>query len=162
MKEIKFSRMPINVPTVQTKNRLISTPIPSPDTEDILSILEQYESRSMQGQMPIVWDRAEDFNIYDRHRNKWIDFSSTIFVANVGHGNQHIRDAVKELLVKPLLHTYAYVNEERVRYHNKLVEFIGPTFEKAFLLSAGSEIDSDASSYMNGAVIAMDGGRTAW
>jgi 4-aminobutyrate aminotransferase-like enzyme len=93
----------------------------------------------MQGQIPIIWDKAEDFSIYDKHGNKWIDFTSTIFVANVGHGNQHVRNAVKDVLEKPLLHTYAYMNEERVRYHKKLVEFAGPPFEKAFLLSAGTE-----------------------
>ena len=139
MKEFKFSRLPINVPKVQTKNRLISTPIPSLGTNGILSELELFESRSMQGQMPIIWDRAEDFNIYDKHGNKWIDFTSTIFVANVGHGNQHVCNAVKKVLEKPLLHTYAYVNEERVQYHKKLVEFAGSPFEKAFLLSAGTE-----------------------
>jgi 4-aminobutyrate aminotransferase-like enzyme len=139
MSSYKFSRMPINVPKVHTKNRFINTPIPAPGTKESLILLEQYESRSMQGQIPIIWDKAEDFSIYDKHGNKWIDFTSTIFVANVGHGNQHVCNAVKDVLEKPLLHTYAYVNEERVRYHKKLVEFAGPPFEKAFLLSAGTE-----------------------
>ena len=102
----------------------------------------------MQGQIPIIWDKAEDFSIYDKHGNKWIDFTSTIFVANVGHGNQHVCNAVKEVLEKPLLHTYAYVNEERVRYHKKLVEFAGPPFEKAFLLSSGTEATEAALKLM--------------
>ena len=139
MSSYKFSRMPINVPKVHTKNRFINTPIPAPGTEESLRLLEQYESRSMQGQIPIIWDKAEDFNIYDKHGNKWIDFTSTIFVSNVGHGNRNICNAVKKVLEKPLIHSYAYVNEERVQYHKKLVEFAGPPFEKAFLLSAGTE-----------------------
>ena len=133
---------------VETQNRSIKTAIPSPGTEDILDTLERYESRSMQGQIPIVWDRAEDFNIYDKHGNKWIDFTSTIFVANIGHGNQNVRNAVKEVLEKPLFHTYAYVNEKRVRYHKKLIEFAGPPFEKAFLLSAGTEATEAALKLM--------------
>jgi len=139
MSNYKFSSIPINVPKVNRKNRVINTAIPAPGTDDCIRLLEQYESRSMQGQMPIVWDRAEDFNIYDRHGNKWIDFTSTIFVSNVGHGNRNICNAVKKVLEKPLIHSYAYVNEERVQYHKKLVEFIGSPFEKAFLLSAGTE-----------------------
>ena len=83
-----------NVQNIQTKHRVIRTPIPSPGTEEILLELEKYESRSMQGQMPIVWDRAKDFNVYDKHGNKWIDFTSSIFVANVGHGNQNVLKAV--------------------------------------------------------------------
>jgi len=139
MANYKFSRKSVNVPTVKTHHRLIKTPIPPPGTEEILSKLERYESRSMQGQMPIVWDRAEDFNIYDKHGNKWIDFTSTIFVTNVGHGNKNVSNAVKEVLERQLLHTYAYAHEERVRYHEKLIEFSESHFQKAFLLSAGTE-----------------------
>ena len=139
MGNFKFSRTPINVPKVHTKNRFINTPIPAPGTDDSIRLLEQYESRSMQGQIPIIWDKAYDFNIYDKHGNKWIDFTSTIFVSNVGHGNKNVCYAVKKVLEKPLLHSYAYVNEERIQYHKKLVEFAGPPFEKAFLLSAGTE-----------------------
>ena len=148
MSNYNFSRTPIKVPIVKTRHRSIKTPIPPPGTEDILKKLELYESRSMQGQMPIVWDRAEDFNIYDKHGNKWIDFTSTIFVANVGHGNQIVRNAVKEVLEKPLLHTYAYVNEERVRYQKKLVKFAGSSFNKTFLLSAGTEATEAALKLM--------------
>ena len=139
MSNYKFSRMPINVPKVHTKNRFINTLIPAPGTEESLRLLEQYESRSMQGQIPIIWDKAYDFNIYDKHGNKWIDFTSTIFVSNVGHSNKNVCNAVKRVLEKPLIHSYAYVNEERVQYHKELVEFAGRPFEKAFLLSAGTE-----------------------
>jgi len=148
MSNYKFSRMPINVPKVHTKNRFINTPIPAPGTEDSLRLLEQYESKSMQGQIPIIWNKAEDFSIYDKQGNKWIDFTSTIFVANVGHGNQRVLNAVKDVLEKPLLHTYAYANEERVQYYKKLVEFAGPPFEKAFLLSAGTEATEAALKLM--------------
>jgi len=139
MSNYKFSRRSINVPKVNTKNRFINTAIPAPGTDESIRKLEQFESRSMQGQIPIIWDKANDFNIYDKHGNKWIDFTSTIFVSNTGHGNKNVCNAVKKVLEKPLIHSYAYVNEERVQYHKKLVEFAGPPFEKAFLLSAGTE-----------------------
>ena len=139
MSSHKFFTKPQNIQRIQTEHRKISTPLPSSGTENLLSELEQFESRSMQGQIPIVWDRAEDFNIYDKSGNKWIDFTSTIFVANVGHSNPNVCTAVRKVLDRPLLHTYAYLNEERVQYHKKLIEFAGPPFEKAFLLSAGTE-----------------------
>lgn len=148
MPNYKFSRVPINVPKVQTKHRTINTSIPAPGTDESIKVLEQYESRSMQGQIPIIWDKAENFNIYDLHGNKWIDFTSTIFVSNVGHGNKNVCDAVIQLLEKPLIHSYAYVNEERVQYHKKLVEFAGEPFEKAFLLSAGTEATEAALKLM--------------
>ena len=32
----------------------------------------------MHGQLPIVWKKAKNFNIYDIADNKFIDFTSTI------------------------------------------------------------------------------------
>jgi 4-aminobutyrate aminotransferase-like enzyme len=93
----------------------------------------------MQGQFPIIWDKAEDFSVYDIAGNKWIDFTSTIFVANIGHGNKRVSAAIKEVLDKPLVSTYAYMSEVRAKYLEKLIEFAGPPFGKAFLLSAGTE-----------------------
>jgi 4-aminobutyrate aminotransferase-like enzyme len=93
----------------------------------------------MQGQFPIIWDKAEDFSVYDIAGNKWIDFTSTIFVANIGHGNKRVSAAIKEVLDKPLVSTYAYMSEVRAKYLEKLIKFAGPPFGKAFLLSAGTE-----------------------
>lgn len=134
-----FSRKPTSVPLVETKYRRIKTAIPCPGTEAVLSLLEKYESRSMQGQMPIVWDHAKDFSVFDKAGNQWIDFTSTIFVANVGHANSHVVASVEQVLKKPLLHTYAYVNTLRLEYVKRLIEFSNGYFEKAFLLSSGTE-----------------------
>ena len=102
----------------------------------------------MQGQLPLVWDRAEDFSIYDAAGNRWIDFTSTIFVANVGHSNPRVTAAMKETLDRPLYGCYAYANENRARYLEKLVAFAGAPFEKAFLLSAGTEATEGALKLM--------------
>ncbi len=134
-----FSREPKVVPTLETEYRKISTQIPAPGTKEIISRLEKTESRSMQGQFPIIWDKAEDFSVYDIAGNKFIDFTSTIFVANIGHGNKRVSKAINEVLNKPLLSTYAYMSEIRANYLEKLIEFAGPHFGKAFLLSAGTE-----------------------
>ena len=80
------------------------------------------ESRSMHGQMPIIWDRAEDFQVFDSWGNIWIDFTSTIFVANAGHGNKRIREALSNIINKPLLHTYTYASKERIDYLELLIK----------------------------------------
>ena len=67
-----FSRTPKKVPAVLTRYRNIQTEIPAPGTESVLMKLDQYESRSMHGQLPIVWDKAEGFSIFDFAGNKWI------------------------------------------------------------------------------------------
>lgn len=148
MSGYKFSQNPVDVPLIQTENRLIKTAIPGPGSKVVLRMLDEYESRSMQGQLPIVWERAEGHSLFDKVGNKWIDFTSTIFVANAGHGNAAVRKAVSEVLEKPLLHTYAYPNRYRSDYCKHLVQFCGDPFEKVFLLSAGTEATEAALKLM--------------
>lgn len=114
----------------------------------MLANLEENESRSMHGQLPIIWDRAEDFSVFDMAGNKWIDFTSTIFVANVGHSNARVTASIKAALDYPLYSCYAYANPIRARYLEKLIAFAGPPFEKAFLLSAGTEATEAALKLM--------------
>lgn len=134
-----FSLTPQSVPLIKTKHRLIQTPIPAEGTVEIFESLEKVESRSMHGQLPLVWDKAKDFSVYDIAGNRWIDFTSTIFVANVGHSNQRVTDAIRATLDQPLYSCYAYASPVRAKYLEKLIAFAGPPFEKAFLLSAGTE-----------------------
>ena len=143
-----FSRDPVAVPLVRTAHRTIQTPIPAPGSKAILERLDQVESRSMHGQLPLVWHRAEDFNIYDAAGNQWIDFTSTIFVANVGHSNPRVNAAIKSVLDQSLYSCYAYGNAMRADYLERLVAFAGKPFEKAFLLSAGTEATEAALKLM--------------
>lgn len=135
----QFSQTPVDILPVATKYRKIRTAIPAPETLKILFDLEKYESRSMHGQLPIVWDRAEDFQVYDVCGNCWIDFTSTIFVTNSGHANSQISSALHRAIDRKLLHTYTFAHEVRALFLKKLIEITPDQFEKAFLLSAGTE-----------------------
>ena len=135
----KFSITPQKCNKIKTKNRTIVTDIPSPETIYILKDCIKNEPNSMNDQLPIVWDRADNFNVYDISGNKWIDFTSTIFVANVGHSNKQVTASIKRTLDQPLYSCYSYANLLRAEYIERLVEFAGAPFEKAFLLSAGTE-----------------------
>jgi 4-aminobutyrate aminotransferase-like enzyme len=143
-----FSIKPKAVPIVKTKNRIINSFIPAPGTEEILQRLDCVESRSMHGQLPVVWDKAEGFYVYDHMGNKWIDFTSTIFVANIGHSNKKLISNLKASLEKPLISSYSFSNEIRAEYLERLIKFSGNDFDKAFLLSAGTEATEAAFKLM--------------
>ena len=143
-----FCRNPVAVPFIETANRRIATSIPAPGTVAILESLDKYESRSMHGQLPLIWRSATGHTIQDHAGNKWIDFTSMIFVANVGHGNEKVISSVQKAIEMPILGCYAYPNELRAEYLEKLVNFAGPNFEKAFLLSAGTEATEAAFKLM--------------
>jgi 4-aminobutyrate aminotransferase / (S)-3-amino-2-methylpropionate transaminase / 5-aminovalerate transaminase len=134
-----FSHEPREVPQVDTRYRRIKTAIPVPESLPLLEKMYRLESRSMHGQMPLIWDRAEGVNVYDQWGNMWLDFTSTIFVTNAGHGNERIRASLAAVVEKPLLHTYTYANHERIDYLEYLIENTPSQFEKAFFLSAGTE-----------------------
>jgi len=100
----------------------------------IFKILNKYEPRSMQGQLPIVWEKAKDSFVWDIDGNKYIDFTSGICVANAGHNNPRIVKAIRDA---ELYHSYTFPTAIKAKYLKELCNTTG--FEKAFLLSAGTE-----------------------
>ncbi|MHC4812713.1 MAG: aminotransferase class III-fold pyridoxal phosphate-dependent enzyme [Planctomycetota bacterium] len=135
----RFAHEPVAVPHVETLHRRIRTALPVAEDAKVFAQLEQHESRAMHGQLPIVWDSATDFQVRDRWGNCWIDFTSTIFVANSGHANPAVKAAIGSMLEQDLLHSYTYPTRIRARYLQRLIEFVPSQFEKAFLLSSGTE-----------------------
>ncbi len=129
----------VPIPWVDTRFRRIHTPIPVPESSPVFDDLERYEARAMHGQLPVVWDHAKDFQVWDAFGNCWIDFTSTIFVANVGHAHPRIKHALQHMLEQDLLHSYTFATAIRARYLKRLIEVTPPQFEKAFLVSAGTE-----------------------
>ena len=134
-----FSSEPVPTAPLDTKYRRIATALPAPGSLPILHDLRRFESRAMHGQMPVVWDRAKDFQVWDRWGNCWIDFTSSIFVANAGHANERVARAVTEVIRSDLVHSYNYATEPRAKYLRKLCEAMPPYIEKAYLMSTGTE-----------------------
>lgn len=148
MSHVHFNPTSQKVPLIKTPYRLIKTKIPAPGTNKILRDLGKYESNSMHGQLPVVWNKAQGFSIYDPAGNKFIDFTSTIFVTNAGHSNPRIIKAIKRVIGKPLLHTYTFPSRERRDYLKYMIENTPSQFEKAFLVSAGTEATETALKLM--------------
>lgn len=105
----------------------------------MLERLDSSEARSMHGQLPVVWDRAEGCQVFDAYGNCWIDFTSTIFVTNVGHAHPQIKAALSGVIDHGLIHSYTFATEIRARYLERLIEVTPEPLQKAFLLSAGTE-----------------------
>ena len=73
-------------------------------------ILSKYENIGMHNQLPVIWKKAKGCYVYDNKNKKILDFTSTIFVTNIGHGNKRLIKYIKSALDKPILHTYNYAN----------------------------------------------------
>lgn len=135
----EFSMTPHQVPEVETKHRKICTKLPVPESLPIIERLRKFEPYSMEDQLLAVWDKAVDYQIYDKWGNVWIDMSSGIFVTNTGHGNPDMVAALQKMLDKPMLSSYYYPLEERSFLAEQLVKMAPKGMDKAFLLSTGSE-----------------------
>lgn len=135
----KFQLTPFECDFVKSRYRNISTPIPSPQSIQYLNDCIKYEPDSMNDQLPVVWDSALNYSIYDISGNKWIDFTSSIFVANVGHSNPKVKEAIISTTNRNLLNAYYYPTKERSEFSKLLVESTPENFDKVLFLSTGSE-----------------------
>jgi 4-aminobutyrate aminotransferase / (S)-3-amino-2-methylpropionate transaminase / 5-aminovalerate transaminase len=117
-------------------------------TGQIIQTISDLEPRSMMGHFDIVWKKAKNDILYDTDGKKYIDFTSTIFVQNVGHSNPKVISAIKKAASKQLTHTYTYYHEGRAEILQKLIDMSQPYGEKAFLLSSGTEATEAAVKMM--------------
>lgn len=139
MKRYEFSIVPQKVRSVHTKHRKIITEIPPKITSDVLKRLKQFEPDSMLRELPVLWDHAKGYQVFDSSGNCWIDFSSGIFVTNVGHSHPHVIKSITDSLVKPLLHNYYFPSEIRARLVEKIIKMSPFYLDTVFLLTTGAE-----------------------
>jgi len=135
----EYSLVPRAVPRVETPFRKIVTELPVAASLPILERLHACEPVAMRGQPPIVWHRAEGFQVFDPYGNQWVDWSSGVLIANAGHGRREIVDAINAQASAPLLTTYCFPSEIRARLVEKLVSILPEPLKKVFLLTTGSE-----------------------
>jgi 4-aminobutyrate aminotransferase-like enzyme len=102
----------------------------------------------MAGMPPIIWHQAEGFLIRDPYGNQWIDLSSGIVVANVGHAHPRVLEAIRNQVDAKLVFSYAYPTEIRRQLLERLVALAPPGPHKAILFSSGTEATECAMSLM--------------
>ena len=135
-----YDLTPVDVPKVETKFRTIKTKLPVPESLPIFETLKRSEPRSMWGQPPVVWHKAEGFIVSDRWGNRWIDWSSGVLISNIGHGRREIKDALRAVLDRGLLATYVFVHEKRAELTEMLTGLSpDPENYRTFVLTTGSE-----------------------
>ena len=135
----EYSLVPKRVPRVETAYRRIVTDFPVPESIPILQKLSAYEPLAMRGQPPVVWNRAEGFQVFDAWGNRWIDWSSGVLITNAGHGRREIADAIAAQAASGLLTNYCFPSEIRGRLAERISSLLPEPLKKVFLLTTGSE-----------------------
>ncbi len=134
-----YSLDPRPVSRVETPYRRIVTDFPVPESVAILERLQAAEPVAMQGQPPVVWDRAEGFQVYDAWGNQWIDWSSGVLITNAGHCHPKIKAAIEAQVERRMLTSYCFAHEPRLELVEKLISVLPEPLKKVFLLTTGSE-----------------------
>jgi 4-aminobutyrate aminotransferase/(S)-3-amino-2-methylpropionate transaminase len=124
---------------VHTRWRRIATPIPVPESLPLLERLRAAEPVSMWAMPPIVWHQAQGFLVRDPYGNQWIELTSSIVMANAGHGHPRILEAIRRAVESPLLATYAFPSPARLAVLEKLAALSPIPDAKVILFSAGTE-----------------------
>ena len=141
----EYSLEPVAVPPVRSRFKRIKTRLPVPESLPIFMKLQESESPTMMGQPPVVWQRAEGFQVMDRWGNKWIDWSSGVIISNAGYGRKQIRRALREVINQGLRMSYCFVLEQRAELTKLLASLSpDPSNYRVFLLSTGSEAIENA------------------
>ena len=137
--KVHYDLIPEKTINIETKHRKVCTPIPHPDAIDTIKDLRLYETDSMHDQLPILWGSAKDYQIFDGYGNCFIDLTSTIFVANIGHSHPKVVEAIEGSCKRNLLNNYYYPSHERRDFVKKLIEITPSHLDKCILYTTGSE-----------------------
>ena len=104
--------------------------------------LRALEARTMPPATPghdhLVWDRAEGATITTLDGRRVIDFTSGVLITNVGHAHPHVTAAIREQAGRGL-NTFLAPHPLRATYAERLLERLGPGFERVAFLSSGAE-----------------------
>ncbi len=92
----------------------------------------------MNWQAPVVWDHAQGAEIWDVDGRHYIDWTSGVLVANVGHAHPDLAEAVSRQ-ARRLLNTFDFPTPERLHLARKVIETTPPHLDKVFFVTTGAE-----------------------
>lgn len=98
-----------------------------------------HEILSMCGQPDVLWDRAEGAYVFDAEGKKYLDFTSAVLVANIGHSHPDVVEAIVRQARHGLLTSYIFANKPRQLLVDKLISLFPEPLDTVALFSSGSE-----------------------
>lgn len=94
---------------------------------------------------PLIMERGEGIYCFDVDGNRYIEGVSGIYVTNIGHGNRHVIEAIRQqqerISFAGPLHA---VSDIAVRYAKRLTEITPPGMTSVKLMTGGSEATESA------------------
>jgi len=114
--------------------------VPGPESLRLIEQAAAQEGPAVARQPSVAWRRAQGVHVEDVDGNVFLDFSSSVLVANVGHTHPRLVAAIREQAGE-LLHTYNFVNRWRVELGQRLLALAAPLdLDRVFIGTTGAEM----------------------
>ena len=98
-----------------------------------------FQPRSNKVPLPLI-ERAQGIYQWDEHGKEYIDASSGPVVSNIGHGNEHVAEAMaRQARTVDFAYCSHARNQANIDVTARIAELAGPGFERVCLTSGGSE-----------------------
>jgi acetylornithine/LysW-gamma-L-lysine aminotransferase len=106
--------------------------------EEIIALEDRYGS-GLYSKQPLVLVRGEGARVWDVDGREYIDCVGGHGVANVGHANPAVIQAVTEQVQRLVICPNGFYNDQRAQLLAELIRIGPPGLERAFLCNSGAE-----------------------
>lgn len=113
--------------------------LPGSKSDELLKAWEKYEAQTTTWQAPVVWQRASGVRVWDVDGREYLDWTSGVLVANVGHCHPRLVAAVQEAAAQ-LMNSYDFPTPSRIELARRMIDITPAHLDRCFFLTTGSEV----------------------
>ncbi len=106
--------------------------------KDYKALIQQYEL-DVYPRRDVVIVKGKDARVWDDQGKEYIDMSSGISVANVGHCNDKVVEAISKQAATLITNANTYYNDTKALFLEKLFSVAPKNLTRAFLTNSGTE-----------------------
>jgi len=122
---------------------LIKTSIPGPRSRALARELQNHECPNItlfSENSPIFWEKAAGSNVYDADGNRYVDFTAGFGVANAGHLNGKVVQAIRKISSRLIHHLGdVYPSKSKLTLMKELKKVFPRNLNTCFFGNSGSE-----------------------
>jgi acetylornithine/LysW-gamma-L-lysine aminotransferase len=107
-------------------------------TDEIIGLEDRHDS-GLYPKQPLVLVRGEGARVWDADGREYIDCVGGHGVANVGHANPAVIQAMTEQMQRLVICPNGFYNDQRAQLLAELTRIAPPGLERAFLCNSGAE-----------------------
>lgn len=106
--------------------------------KDYKALIEQYEV-DVYPRRDVILVKGKDAHLWDEKGNEYIDMAAGISVANIGHANDKVVEAISNQAATLITCPNTYYNDTKALFLEKLFSVVPKNLTSAFLTNSGTE-----------------------